>query len=66
MQQALQTCQGMLQAANGNVDMAVQNLAASNPAFAEVMRRNQGKTAAEAFLAETGIDPSMILSHMHM
>lgn len=64
MQQALRTCQGMLQAANGDVNTAVQNLAASNPGFAEVLRRNQGKTASEAFLAETGIDPSLILGRL--
>ena len=66
MQQALQACQGMLQAANGDIGTAVQNLAASNPDFAEVLRRNNGRTASEAFLAETGIDPSFILGHMHM
>lgn len=64
MQQALQACQGMLQAANGDIGTAVQNLAASNPEFAEVLRRNKGRTASEAFLAETGIDPNFILGHL--
>ena len=64
MSQALQTCQGMLQAANGDVGTAVRNLAASNPDFAEVLRRNQGKTASEAFIAETGLDPRLILGRM--
>lgn len=54
----------MLQAANGDVGTAVRNLAASNPDFAEVLRRNQGKTASEAFIAETGIDPRLILGRM--
>lgn len=44
----------------------MSSLAASNPAFAEVLRRNKGKTASEAFLAETGIDPGWALSHIHM
>lgn len=64
--QALRMCQDALRAASGDVGAAVSSLAASNPAFAEVLRRNKGKTASEAFLAETGIDPGWALSHIHM
>ena len=62
VQQALQTCQGMLQACNGDVWTAVGNLAAANPAFADIMSRNRGKTAAQAFRDETGLDPSWFMN----
>lgn len=62
MAQALQTCQGVLQATNGDVGAAVTSLAASNPGFAEIMNRNRGKTARQAFLDETGLDPNWVLS----
>lgn len=62
MQQALQTCQGMLQACNGDVGAAVSSLAAANPDFADILSRNRGKTAAQAFRDETGFDPSWFLS----
>ncbi len=66
MAQALQTCQGMLQAANGDVGAAVRSLSATNPAFAEVIGRNRGKTAAQAFRDETGLDPNWVLSLFNM
>lgn len=66
MAQALQTCQGMLQASNGDVDAAVSSLAASNPDFAEIMSRNRGKTAAQAFMDETGLDPNWVLGLLNL
>lgn len=52
----------MLQACNGDVWTAVGNLAAANPAFADIMNRNRGKTAAQAFRDETGLDPSWFMN----